>query len=305
VSLKILFFVAILFLVSNITPKAFAQKLLIDNSPTPLPQASESAQVATLSAEPLFIESKQMDLTQPENNLARKIFNSLYRARPVDEPNFVNFMEYTVQYAIRTGVPANTIVLILLLPFLATLFVFIRQIIGIPTLEMLVPIALSTALVATGLFVGAYLLATILFASLFARLILKKIRIMQLPKMSLSQLIISVSVLISLIIAVSLRLFDVSRISFLPVILIVLLSDKVVGLQLTRGVRPAIVITFFTLLLGGIGYAIFIYSPIRFEILLYPELILLLIPINIFMGRYFGLRLTEYHRFAAFRKYVN
>jgi hypothetical protein len=39
--------------------------------------------------------------------------------------------------------------------------------------------------------------------------------------------------------------------------------------------------------------------------LLYPEVILILIPVNILMGRYFGLRLTEYHRFRQFRRYVN
>ncbi len=266
-------------------------------------EATTSA-VSTSSAG-LAESPQQLDLTRPEDDRARRIFNRLYAARPIPEPGFINIMEYTVQYAIRTGVPANTIILILLLPFLATLFIAARQIIGIPTLEMLVPIALSAALVATGLLVGAVLLASILIASIISQIILKRIRIMQLPKMALSLFLISIFVLMTLIAASSLRLFDVSQISFLPIILLVLLSDKIVSLQLTRGIKPSIVITFFTLLLGGIGYAILTYQFIRFSILLYPELILLLIPINIIIGRYFGLRLTEYHRFSSFRKYVD
>lgn len=266
-------------------------------------QATESA-TATKSAETANT-SQPIDLTRPEDDRARKVFNRLYYRRPINEPSFLNIMEYTVQYSIRSGVPANTIVLILLTPLLATVFVLARQIIGIPTLEMLVPIALSAALVATGLLVGAVLLITILFASIFSQIILKRIRIMQLPKMALSMFIISTFVLVALISASSLRLFDVSQISFLPVILLVLLSDKIVSLQLTRGIKPAIIITFFTLFLGGIGYVIFTNPTIRFNILLWPELVLLLIPLNIVLGRYFGLRLTEYHRFASFRKYVN
>ncbi|HVZ11922.1 MAG TPA: 7TM domain-containing protein, partial [Patescibacteria group bacterium] len=105
--------------------------------------------------------------------------------------------------------------------------------------------------------------------------------------------------------AASLGLFDVSGLSFLPVILFVLMSDKIVALQLTRGNKPAIVITFFTLVISALGFVLLAYQPIRSFILLYPETILILIPINIVIGRYFGLRLTEYHRFAAFRRYVN
>lgn len=214
-------------------------------------------------------------------------------------------MEYTVQYAVRTGVSANTIILILLLPFLATLVVFFRQIIGLPTLEMLVPIALSVTLVATGITVGTIFLITILLGSIISRLILKKIRIMQLPKMALSMFLISLFVLVTLVAGASLTIFDVSQLSFLPLLLLILLSDKMVGLQLARGAKTAIVVTVFTLILSGIGYFILTYQPFRFYILLYPELVLILIPANFALGRYFGLRLTEYHRFSSFRRYVN
>ena len=298
---KFTLFLIAVFLFLGLAIKANAQ-IKAPSEINTLTIATESAE-ATPSAE--TSTQTQIDLTRPENDRARRTFNRLYAARPINEPDFLNIMEYTVQYSIRTGVPANTITLILLLPFIATVFVFARQVIGIPTLEMLVPIALAAALVATGLLVGVVLLATILFASIISQIILKRIKIMQLPKMAISLFLISVFVLISLIIAVSLRLFDVSQISFLPVILLVLLSDKIVSIQLNRGLRPAIVITIFTLILGGIGYVIFTFQPIRFTILLYPELVLLLIPINILMGRYFGLRLTEYYRFASFRRYVN
>ena len=114
--------------------------------------ATESA-MATASAKVEELVPKQIDLTQPGGEQARRVYERLYQSRPLDSPDVLNIVEYTIQYAVRTGVPANIIILILLLPFIATMFVFSRQIIGIPTLEMLVPIALSAALVATGLFV--------------------------------------------------------------------------------------------------------------------------------------------------------
>ncbi|KKR26663.1 MAG: hypothetical protein UT57_C0029G0002 [Microgenomates group bacterium GW2011_GWC1_39_7] len=136
-------------------------------------EATESAEEATKSAEKEEIQKlTQEDLTKPEEDEAKKEFIELFSSRPIEDITFFNFAGFFVQYAVRSGVPANTIILILLLPFLATLVVFFRQIIGLPTLEMLVPIALAITLIATGLTAGAILLITILLASFVARLIL-------------------------------------------------------------------------------------------------------------------------------------
>ncbi len=298
--LFVLFF--FFFVLSSVAEPALAQRIP-SLSPT---IATESAQTATDSAkndaEKVIDEE---DLTKPEEEEAKKEFIALFSKRPIAEVSPFNLGGFLVQYAVRTGVPANTVILILLLPLLATLVVIFRQIVGLPTLEMLVPIALSITLVATGLAIGALLLMTILFASIVSRLILKRIRIMQLPKMAMSMLVVSGFVFLSLTTFASLGLFRVDQISFFPVLILVLLSDKIVGLQLARGYKPAIVITFFTLLLGAIGYVILSLSIIRDYVLLYPEIMLLLVPVNILIGRYFGLRLTEFHRFAHFRKYVN
>ena len=269
-------------------------------------EATESAEEATKSAEKEEIQKlTQEDLTKPEEDEAKKESIELFSSRPIEDITFFNFAGFFVQYAVRSGVPANTIILILLLPFLATLVVFFRQIIGLPTLEMLVPIALAITLIATGLTAGAILLITILLASFVARLILKKIRIMQLPKMALSMLLVAIFVFMSLTVSASLGILTVRQLSFFPVLLLILLSDKIVALQLARGSKPAIIITFFTLMLGAAGYVILSVGIIRNYLLLYPEIIFILIPINLLLGRYFGLRLTEYHRFAPFRKYVN
>ncbi|HVT01629.1 MAG TPA: 7TM domain-containing protein [Patescibacteria group bacterium] len=265
--------------------------------------ATAPAEISTPAAETKPI--KQEDLTKPEEAKARQEFIRLFNKRPINEPQFLNIMGYTVQYAVRSGVPVNTIILILLLPFLATMIVFFRQIVGIPTLEVLVPIAFSITLVATGLGVGLILLTTVLIASIIARIIVKRIKIMQLPKMALSMFIVSGFVFVSLTVCASLRLFDLTQLSFLPVLLFILLSDRIVAVQLLRGVKPAIIITLFTLILGLLGYFILSNEIIRNFVLLYPEITLILIPVNILIGRYFGLRFTEYSRFRAFKKYVD
>lgn len=273
-------------------------------TPSPvIPIATNSAEIASLSAEEqLELEKiKKEDITKPEETQDKESFLVLFGNRPIDDVTLFNFVGYSVQLAVKEGVPANTIILILLLPLLATVMVFIRHIIGLPSLELFVPIAFSITLVSTGVWAGAILLATIILASTVARFVLKRVKIMQLPKMALSIFIVSIFVLISLTASAYLGLLTVTQLSIFPVLILILLAEKIVTLQLTRSSVDIVSITATTLLMGLLGYFILSWTFLRAIILLYPEFIFLLIPINIMMGRYFGLRVTEMFRFSSIK----
>jgi hypothetical protein len=243
-------------------------------------------------------EIRKENVTQPEEEEEKKEFLRLFKNRPADHPTITNFMAYAVQYAVKAGVPANTIILILLMPFLASIVAAFRHIIGLPSLGLLVPIAFSITLLATGISAGAILLAAILLASGLARFLLKRLRIMQLPKMALSMLVVAVFIFIALTGSAAAGILTVKQLSIFPVLLFILLSDRIVALLLERSMMETVQITLITLILGLLGFFLLSFEPIQNFIILYPETILLLIPIDILIGRYFGLRVSEYFRFA-------
>lgn len=267
--------------------------------------ATASSTFASPSAEELErLESlRREDITRPEVIVDQSEFNQLFSRRPVAQLNWYNWAAFTVQYAVLKGVPANTIILILLLPFLATIVAFSRHILGLPSLGILVTSALSVTLVATGITVGTVLLATILFASILARLILKKVRIMQMPKMALSVWVVSVCVLGALVAGASANFLTVKQLSIFPVLLLILLSERIVALQLERSLQETALISVTTLGLGILGFLLLSYPMFREFILVYPESIASLIILNVLIGRYFGLRLTEYFRFSSIREH--
>lgn len=305
ISMKLRFFLSlslffVLFL--SITAPIYAQRVRVFPSPT-----TSEEELATKSAEATgsAVQAPQQDVTKPETDTQRNEFLALFSKREIDSPTLLNIVAYIVQYAVKVGVPANTILLIFVLPVLATLSVFVRHIIGLPSLETIVPVALAITLLSTGVTVGALLLITIFLASTLARLSLKHLRIMQLPKMALSMLVVAILVFAALVLGASYGILEVRNLSIFPVLLLIILSDKIVALQLTRGVSETFLTTMITLILGLIGFALMSSSIVRQYMLLYPEFILLLVPINILMGRYFGLRITEMYRFSAIRKYGN
>lgn len=264
------------------------------------PTATKSAE-ASVAATPHPKDAA--DVTKPENLAEKKEVQALFQKRPIGTVTLINFVSYGVQYAVKQGVPANTVILILLMPFLATIVVFFRYIVGLSGLGILVPIALSITLLSIGLIAGFVLLAAILVTSFIARLILKRLRIMQLPKLALSMWLVSISIVVTLAISSILGLFTIRDISIFPILLLILLSDRVVALFLDRSLKEVASVTSVTLLLGIIGYFLFSWNELRTLVLLYPEIVLLLVPINILMGRYFGLRVTEYMRFNPIREY--
>jgi hypothetical protein len=227
---------------------------------------------------------------------------TLLKRRNVQHLLLFNAFPYAEAYAIRAGVPANTIILIMLLPLLATLIVAVRYIIGLTSMGLLVPIALSITLLATGIVPGLVMLVTILLASWIARLLLKKVRIMQMPKMALSMFVVAIFLFISLMVSANYRLFDVENISIFPILLLILLSDRVVAIFLERNAQETIEIICVTLILSMIGFMLFSWNGLRNTLLVYPELVLLVVPLNVLIGRYFGLRFTEYIKFQPVLK---
>lgn len=237
------------------------------------------------------------NLTQPEELPEKTAIISLFETRPVNEPSILNIMAYWVQEAVRVGIPANTIFLILLTPLLALIVSFTRVVVGLPTLDMLVPIALAFALVAVGITVGLLVLGAILVASYISKVSLSRVRIMFYPKRSLSMLFLALAVFGALTLGVVLEFERILSVSIFPILILMLLGDMIVSVQLHKSSAETFMITGTTIAIGLIGYLAATSSVIQNTIILYPEIVLLVIPANILVGRYFGLRVLEVFRF--------
>jgi hypothetical protein len=176
-------------------------------------------------------------------------------------------------------------------------------VIGLPSLEMLVPIVLSFAFVAVGIVTGLIIITAVICASIISRTLLRNASIMFFPKRSLSLLILSLFVFAALTIAIMLDIQSIRELSIFPVLILTLLGDSIVSVQLRKPVSETIIITAVTIALGLAGYILATSLLTRDLIILWPELILLTIPVNFLLGRYFGLRLMEVFRFRTLESY--
>jgi len=211
-----------------------------------------------------------------------------------------NPIKYAIRSAVAAGVPANTIVLLLLLPLIATVIAAARHFVGIRGFGIFLPAALAVVFVATGPIVGIGLFLIIVFISTITRLTLRKLgaKLQYLPRMALILWMVSLGVLGVLFAAPLIRYTEITNVSIFAVLILALLAEDFTRVQLGKSVRTAIDLTSETLLLSLISYLFLTLRPIQEFALLNPEMLLILVfAADLLLGKYVGLRLLEIWRF--------
>lgn len=202
--------------------------------------------------------------------------------------------------SINSGVPENTIVLLLLLPIVATLIAATRQIIGIRGFGIFLPAALSITFVAIGPILGILLFVAIVVISTIVRIITRKLKLklQYLPRMALILWFVSLGILGILFVAPFINYEPLLNVSIFPVLVLTLLVEDFTKIQLGKSFKTATSLTVQTLVLALISYVLLTFQPFQKFVLANPEIALTTtFVINIILGKYLGLRFMEYLRF--------
>jgi hypothetical protein len=266
-------------------------------SPSPVASASATP-VVTMAPTPApdITQKTQETLGPLEQILKSQSLGPVWPFNPI---------KYAIRGAVASGVPANTIVLLLLLPIMTFVIAFSRNVVGIRGFGIFLPAALSVVFVATGPIVGIGLFLIIVAVSTFVRLILRKLKlkIQYLPRMSFILWAVVLGVLGILFLAPVLKFSELSNVSIFAVLILVLLSEDFTRVQLGKSVKTALNLTFETLVLSLISFFFLTLKPLQEYVLLNPEVSLIgIAALDLLLGQYTGLRVMEFYRF---RKLIN
>ena len=202
------------------------------------------------------------------------------------------------------GIPEETIIFLLMVPIIVTIIAFTRQIIGIRAFGIYTPLITAFAFLGTGLKYGIGLFIIVLIAGTIMRFLVKKLRLLYLPRIAIVLTIVGLSVLLSFAIMSAFGQNEFLNISIFPILIMIVLVEKFVGAQTSKSLQTAIMLSLETLILSLISYFILNWEGLKQIILKYPWLILATIIINIILGRWTGLRIIELWRFRAVIKHV-
>jgi len=288
-----------------------ANKGVIMISDTPLALLAPTAQAAFDQLQPAYIL-----LTRPQalellaepltaQQAQDVIFSSpiehrllgRFSARTVKDINLTNFFSFGINFLVNRGIPINSITLVLMLPVIATILSFSRQVIGIKAFGIITPAMAALSFLVMGLQYGLIVFAAVLISGTATRLLVRRLHLLYLPRMALVLTSVSLAILLLFGLGVASDTTTAVSFSIFPVLILTLLAEEFIAVQFSSGAKQAFTITAWTLILAIACYYIVSWELLRTLILSYPETILLAIPFNIIIGRFTGLRLTEYFRF--------
>lgn len=216
----------------------------------------------------------------------------------------LNFISYFVNFMITQGIPSNTIVLLLMLPVIATIITFLKQVVGVTTFGLYTPSIITLSFLALGLKFGLIILILILVTGAILRKALEHVRLLHMPRIAIVFTISSLILLLMLTVGTYLDISNLASIAVFPMLIMTTLAEKFVSAQSGKGVWAAILLMLETTLVSLICYWIVDSQFLQNLMLSYPEIILLLILVNLGLGRWTGLRFFEYIRFREVMKHA-
>jgi hypothetical protein len=193
----------------------------------------------------------------------------------------------------------NVYQLLLMLPLGALLVVFLRTIIGLQTFGTFMPILIALAFRETQLFWGVILFSLIVSIGLMIRFYLEKLMLLLIPR--LASILVIVVILMLLISLVSNRL-GIERllsISLFPMVILAMTIERMSIIWEENGAREAILQGIGSLFVACLGYVVMTNGNLMYLMFVFPELLLVILGLCLWMGRYTGYRLVELVRFKG------
>ena len=208
-----------------------------------------------------------------------------------------------INFFIHQGVPLETVILILMLPIIATFIAFLRQVVGIKAFGVYTPLIVTFAFLATnGLKYGIAIFAIVLFVGMLMRFVLKPFRLLYLPRVAIMLTAVAIFMLGILVVGGEFRRTGLAAVSIFPILIMITIVEKFVAVQIEKGNKVAMILAAETLVISVLGFYI-ASSKILINLLInHPWIVLLTIPFNVLLGKWTGLRISEYYRFRKIIK---
>lgn len=216
----------------------------------------------------------------------------------VEKWNGFNSLRMAIGWAVQRGVATNTMVLLLLLPLVATLVSFLHYVVGLSGYGIFMPTMIAIAFLATGIFGGLVLFAWILVLSVASNLVLRKLKLHFWPARAIGLMMIALGTFGLMVISTFVEWIDISRISIFPILFMILLAEEFTRTQLVKSKNEAKKLMVGTMIVAITGAIVMNFGWVQEMMLKYPDLVVVLVLIaNLLLGNYTGIRWSEIKRF--------
>jgi len=199
----------------------------------------------------------------------------------------------------RLKLPFTLLRTILMLPVGALVVVLFRNVVGMPTFGTFLPALLAAAAGQTGALWGVAAVALVVGAAALARWGVQRLEILHSPTLAILLAAVVFTLISTTFLAERLGVEALTRVTVFPIAVLAISAERFYLSLTEHGSVEAAKELAGTLFVMLACYVVMNSLALQVLVIGFPEVIFLVIAADIYLGRWVGMRLSEYRRFRT------
>jgi len=199
----------------------------------------------------------------------------------------------------RLKLPFTLLRTILMLPVGALLTVLFRNVVGMPTFGTFLPALLAAAAGATGAAYGVVAVLVVVAVVATVRWAMSRLELLHSPTLAILLAGVVFTLLSTSMLAERLGVAELTRVTLFPIAVLAICAERFYLSLSEHGAKVAGKELAGTLLVMLACYVVMNSLALQVLVIGFPEVLFLVIAANVYLGRWVGMRLSEYRRFRA------
>ncbi|MBI1944498.1 MAG: transglutaminase [Deltaproteobacteria bacterium] len=197
----------------------------------------------------------------------------------------------------RLGLSFMLLRTLLMLPVGALVVVLFRNVIGVPTFGTFLPALIAASAGETGLWWGLLAVLIVVVVAATVRRAFHRLQLLHSPSLAILLAAVAVTLLTTALVSDAVGARKLAYVSVFPVAVLAISAERFF-LELTeKGARPAFKSLLGTLFVMAACWAVMNSLALQVLLIGFPELLLIVVAVDVYLGRWIGVRLSEYLRF--------
>ena len=224
-----------------------------------------------------------------------------YEAQQALGDSIFNLINFYAMFE-RVGMSQDLLKVLLMIPLGAFVTVVFRNVIGIETFGTFLPALIAAAARETGLLWGLIGFILIIAITATIRKGLDWMQLLHSPKMAVILAVVVVVMMTMTAGGVHFGLFHLAQMTLFPIAILAITAERFAIMTEEQGIIKAMQLMFTTSIVIAAAYAVMSSIFMQSLFLAFPELLLIVMALNMWLGRWVGMRLSEYYRFRHLMK---
>lgn len=218
--------------------------------------------------------------------------------------NTILFISKFINNLSNLGYTTTNIYFFLIIPIILTIIIFFKHFVWLSPIWLVIPLFITLLFFKIGFVIGMILVFFYLCLNLLLSIVVNRYNLLYAPKMAFLLNINIVFFILFINIWYDLHLIVLNLSDVLYFIIFIIMSEKMINILISKDISEYKEAFIYTLFISIFSFFLLNINMVKIIMLAYPEIILILIPINFLIWKFSGLRITEYFRFKEIIKSI-